>query len=430
MSWYRRVAVALILAVAASGTAAAEPADYRLGPQDQLEIKVYDLRAGTGEAYQWTAFNGTFTVSAAGRVSLPLVGEVDAGDKTTADLAAAIAGRLQSKVGLAQKPDASVQVVKFRPFYITGSVDKPGEYDYRPGLTVLQAVSIAGGLTRVPFDSLTGYGRDTLKSQGDLRVLSAARIALLARQARLDAEVKDADAMTVPDELRPRIGAPEVDRILREEQSLFDARHVAIRSQTAQLEQTKTLLQHEVESLTSKDATAGRQLDITRKELQQITGLVSKGLTVLPRQLEMEQSEAQYQSNRLDIQLATLRAQQDISKADRDILELHNSRRSDALKDLAEVRDKLAETNETIRTTLALVDQAQGHAPPVLSVDAASPRSPDYFLTRQMGGKAETRAAREDGLVQPGDVLRVIPKAKPGGGEAADRTASSPASDF
>ena len=41
----------------------------------------------------------------------------------------------------------SVHVSKYRPFYINGQVSNPNSYPYRPGLTVRQAISIAGGFT-------------------------------------------------------------------------------------------------------------------------------------------------------------------------------------------------------------------------------------------------------------------------------------------
>src|SRR3546814_18555875 len=46
-----------------------------------------------------------------------------------------------------RSPSVNVQVTKYRPFYIMGEVAKPGEYPYRPGMTVLTAVSTAGGYT-------------------------------------------------------------------------------------------------------------------------------------------------------------------------------------------------------------------------------------------------------------------------------------------
>ncbi len=396
------------LLVPAFGTAsAAETGGYRLGPQDKLEVRVYDLRTGSGEAHQWVALNGEFVVDATGAVSLPLLGEVPASDGTPADLADAIASRLQVKIGLAQRPDASVQVIKYRPFYIIGTVDKPGEYDYRPGLTVLQAVGTAGGMQRAGDASLLGYERDALSQRGELRLLSADRLALLVRQARLDAEVSNADAIMVPSEIGARSSDPDVARAIREEQLLFDARREALKSEIESIKQAKALLSSELTSLAAKDSTLGRQLDLTRKELAQISDLVSKGMAVVPRQLAAEQSAASFESSRLDVQLATLRAQQDLAKADRDMLDLRAKRRDDALTEATEVRAKLAADDERVETTQALVYQSEVRAPMSIALVGAE-RQPVYLLTHRAHGALATRAVTESDLVEPGDVLKVM----------------------
>ncbi len=386
--------------------------EYRLGPQDQLQIKVYDLRNGTGEAYQWPAFNSEFVVSASGKVALPLVGELDAINKTTAELASEIADGLKTRVGLTNKPDASVQVTKFRPFYVLGDVDKPGEYEYRPDLSVLQAITLAGGADRVKGTELLGFLRDSLTSRGDLRALTGERLGLLARQARLDAEIGQADAITWPDELKAQAANEDGARLLREEQMLFDARSRSMSSQIAAIEQTKVVLQQEIAALHEKDISIGHQVETTQKELSQVTALVSKGLTVLPRQLEMEQSSAQFEGNRLDVAVATLKAQQDLSRADRDILELKNARRNGALQEATEVHDKLVQNKERIDTAQQLIAHVEGQAPAVIEAQEAGGLHPDYFITRRSEGTQKTTAAREDDAVLPGDVVRVIGSSK------------------
>ena len=60
-------------------------------------------------------------------MSLPIIGEIKAQGLSTADLATEIDKALQSKVGLATKPDASVQIEKYRPFYVLGAVQRPGQ---------------------------------------------------------------------------------------------------------------------------------------------------------------------------------------------------------------------------------------------------------------------------------------------------------------
>ena len=399
--------VAALIAVLPRAAAAGAADGYRLGPQDKLEIRVYDLRTGSGEAHQWAALNGEFLVDATGSVSLPLLGEVPASTGTPADLAESISARLQAKIGLAQRPDASVQVIKYRPFYIIGAVDKPGEYDYRPGLSVLQAVGTAGGMLRAGSDSLIGYERDALTQRGDLRVLAADRLDLQVRQARLDAEIADADTITLPPDIKARAGDPGTARALREEQLLFDARRNALKSQIDALRQAKGLLTSEMTSLAAKDATLGRQLDLTRKELSQVSDLVAKGMAVVPRQLAAEQSAAAFESSRLDVQLATLRAQQDLSKADRDMLDLKAKRRDEALTEATQVRAKLAADDEKIDTTRQLVYQSEVRAPMAVGRDATD-RQPIYQLTHRNGTESEARTVTEADLVAPGDVLKVM----------------------
>ena len=99
-------ALAFLLAPAACGAG-----DYALGPQDKIRIKVYDWRANVGEAHEWTALTGDYSVSASGALSLPLIGDVASAGKTTSQIADAIGDRLKTTVGLAQKPVASVEVI-------------------------------------------------------------------------------------------------------------------------------------------------------------------------------------------------------------------------------------------------------------------------------------------------------------------------------
>ncbi|MDX7950395.1 polysaccharide biosynthesis/export family protein [Lichenihabitans sp. Uapishka_5] len=399
--------------------AEAEPAACRLGPEDRLQVKVFDWRTGSGEAYQWQALNGEFTVGADGAVSLPLLGGVPALDLTPSALAEAIGQRLQARIGLAQRPEASVQVVKYRPFYVVGSVERPGEYDYRPDLSVLQAVSIAGGLGRSRMDgNALGFERQALEGRGDLRALSAERTELLIRQARLDAEIAERDVFTVPPDLQARQGEPAVARALREEQALFETRREALRSQTETLTQSRALLERQIGALAAKDVSLAHQLSVTRQELDQIAGLVSSGLAVLPRKLAIEENAAQYESSRLDVQLATLRAQQDISKAMRDMADIRAKERNDALLEASQVRGRLGDVTQKLETVRGLVFQAEVHGPAVMAAAGPARPVPTYAVTRKVDGHPTTLDVGEGDLVLPGDVVRVE-MADPAQGEGA-----------
>lgn len=139
----RVLAAAFLLLGACAGSVSTLPpvqsvADqtYRLGPGDELRIVVYGFDSITN----------AYTVSDAGTISLPMLASMDVEGLSTADLESAISGELRTR-DLAPRASVSVQVQKFRPFYILGEVQRPGQYPYVPGMTVLTAVSIAGGYT-------------------------------------------------------------------------------------------------------------------------------------------------------------------------------------------------------------------------------------------------------------------------------------------
>ncbi len=109
--------------------------EYRLGPADKIRVNVFGEEALTGE----------FTVGNSGKVSLPLIGEVQAEGLTIAQLQEAIAQALRQ--GYINEPRVNAEVLNYRPFYILGEVNKPGEYPYTANLTVLNAVATAEGFT-------------------------------------------------------------------------------------------------------------------------------------------------------------------------------------------------------------------------------------------------------------------------------------------
>lgn len=90
--------------------------------------------------------NTTYVVGDEGAVSLPLLGSVPVSGKSTTQAEKQIADALVARQ-LAVQPSVSVQIVKYRPFFILGEVKNPGSYAYVPGMSVLTAISIAGGHT-------------------------------------------------------------------------------------------------------------------------------------------------------------------------------------------------------------------------------------------------------------------------------------------
>jgi polysaccharide biosynthesis/export protein len=110
-------------------------ATYVLGPNDRIRLKVY------GES----DISGEYEIDAGGNVSVPLAGHIKAAGATTRQLERSITAALSK--GIVRDPRVNVEIAAYRPYYILGEVKKSGEYPYRLGLTVMDAVASAGGFT-------------------------------------------------------------------------------------------------------------------------------------------------------------------------------------------------------------------------------------------------------------------------------------------
>src|SRR3546814_17162541 len=147
----------------------------------------------------WSVIGGDYTVGPGGGISLPFVGDLSAAGKTTSEIATEIGKKLQDEFALRTTPSASVEIAQFRPVCLAGDVETPGEYPFAPNLTVLKAVSLAGGLRRS--DAGQRFARDFINARGDAAVHDTERSRLVARKARLLAGVEGASAIKIPPEL-------------------------------------------------------------------------------------------------------------------------------------------------------------------------------------------------------------------------------------
>jgi polysaccharide export outer membrane protein len=108
---------------------------YTLDSGDKLRVVVFGQDGLTN----------SYSVDAAGSITMPLIGAVPARGKTPAELSSAISARLRN--GFIREPHVAVEIEAYRPFFILGEVTYPGQYPYVANMTVETAVAIAGGYT-------------------------------------------------------------------------------------------------------------------------------------------------------------------------------------------------------------------------------------------------------------------------------------------
>ncbi|PWK68096.1 polysaccharide biosynthesis/export family protein [Aminobacter sp. AP02] len=391
----------LVIALSAS-TAFAD--DYQLGTQDKLTVRVVEWQTVEGAFRDWSSVSGDYTIGPSGNLSLPFVGETPASGKTTAEIAETIGKTLQQKFGLSDRPEASVEVAQYRPFYISGDIKTPGQYPYAPDLTVLKAISIAGGMRRGADGERTE--RDLITAEGSHAVLSDEQLRLMVTRARIEAELAGDTEVAAPKDIA---SLPAVPAMIADETAIMVSRQKKITLRLQALDDLKGLLEREIVSLGQKSETQKRQVELARKELSGIDTLAQKGLVVNTRLLSTERAIAEMEGKILDLDTAMLRAKQDISKAEQEAIDLKN----DNVSELAVERQKVvAELNAVtlkLGTQKGLISEAGGVAP--ATAGARQPLS--YVLVRKSSGKTKEIAAAEDTPVLPGDVLKVERAASP-----------------
>ncbi len=108
---------------------------YRLGPGDTIKIHVFQEPDLSLQA----------KLSAGGVIDYPLIGGLKMSGRTLAEAEALLDSKLRGEYLV--DPQISISIVSFRTFFITGAVRSPGSYEYQPGMTVRQAIAIAGDFT-------------------------------------------------------------------------------------------------------------------------------------------------------------------------------------------------------------------------------------------------------------------------------------------
>lgn len=180
---------AAVPAAAASVATPADPLkeivdDYRIGPSDLLEVSVFQV----------PELSRTVRVNSRGGLTLPLIGEIQAGGLTGQQLEARIAQRLQEKY--LQDPQVSVFIKEFvsQRVTVSGEVNKAGVFPISGRTTLMQAIAMAGGLGKFGDENDVKVFRD--RRDGSREVLEYDLEAILQGQAE-DPVVTTSDVIVV-----------------------------------------------------------------------------------------------------------------------------------------------------------------------------------------------------------------------------------------
>jgi len=414
-----------LLAAIAFGLLAAWPlashADtYPIAPQTKLRVSVVQWVPSKGEYQPWGAIGGEFTVSSTGTLSLPLVGTISTGTMDNVELAAKISDQLKDKTGLISAPNTTIEILEYPPIYIVGSVTTPGEYKFRPGMTVLQALALSGGRYRA---TTQDGDKGQIGMLGDLQSFREDILRTLARISRLEAESSSAKDISFPTDLTSRAGDPTVAEVMAQERIVFNARRNELSRQLESLDELRKLFTSEIDILEKKTETLDSRIKLVSDELAGVRSLVERGIATVSRRSELELAVSNLQSNRLDEITAAMRARQNLSEATRNALSLKDKHQTSVSVELQEAQanlERLKIKEDVVKKVLVVSGTS-----PISESKRENTVEPNltFTIVRQSEGKAEEISASEQTPLKPNDVVKVA-LSEPAGKRPTNSTVS------
>lgn len=392
--------LALLLCLVSSPASAGENVIF---PGDKLALKVLEWLPARGEYREWTAIGGQYEVSGAQTIAIPFLGDVGTQGRDMSALSSEIAGRLQSEMTLATKPAVSIEFIQRASIFVMGGVQSPGAVPFQPGMTVGKAVALAGGYYREAGATLR-LERDVISAQATMRLAEYQAARSLARMARLENELADRPTIAPPTEAAVPVPTP----ILEEEQRILDVRRDARATRIASIQNVKKLATDQVKAVKEKAANIDTQIQSLRKELQDVQGLVGRGLATNSRGFTLERTLADFEGRRIDLDLAMLQAELQIGQADRDVVNVETEFRSRASNELQEARGELERNLNSLETASALLNEAAQIAPErILDRSGNLAVTIEIQLDRNVEGVVSTTTVGSHELLMPGDVVQI-----------------------
>ncbi|EJB05725.1 periplasmic protein involved in polysaccharide export [Rhizobium leguminosarum bv. trifolii WSM597] len=416
-------ALALLAFTCLTGWSVAHAQTFTLVPEDKVRLRVVEWRSSDSRYASWEALDGVYTIDDAGNLSIPIAGHLQANGKTTEQLADAVASALAEKSALPGKPYIALEIAEHAPIFVTGTVQTPGRYPFEPNMTVMKAVSIAGGFLRER-EGNTYFERDRIQAAGAYRTAVINRRDLLMRQARLRAEIAGQQSFEIPDEL---VGTPDVDKLKAQELNLMRLRRVDIDSRIEAANDLTRLYGQQVESLTAKISSQKRQIDLAQKELDNVNSLVSKGLVSNSRQVSVDRWVADAQGTLIDLEVALTTARQGLSEADRSKINIVNRQNSENQDLLNQVNLAIGRAAIDIQVAQLLGEQA-GYDAQLAQINTDAPglgrAKKNYRIVRRNDdGTSRDIVADEQTALLPHDLVEVGLDAAPQAPSSSPQTA-------
>jgi protein involved in polysaccharide export with SLBB domain len=327
---------------------------------------------------------GEYRIAADYTIAIPAVGRIAVRGLSARSFEELIAQKVGAASG--RQTFVAVEVLEYRPVFVTGQVNRPGSVAWQPRMTVLQAVASAGGISRAP-----GGG----SGPPDLRRAIDDQKRWLANYARVQAELSSSQQIEVPTRLVELVGENEAAKLIEQQSQILTQRRDSLESQMTVIAENKRILILELDSLKEQRTKLQEQLRLRQDRQQRIEQLYSRGLAVADAALQQRIELATLEERVATASVAIARVQTSIASADRDSANLVNNRRNDLQAELQSLDRQITQGEFDLPKTSITATRSAKRSSYVYTVARANDED-----------QADVNAAPSTVLF-PGDVLAV-----------------------
>ncbi len=392
-----RVTPAAVISQATATPAAAPQAIVPMRPgSERLELINADRISVKIQGQ--TELSGDYRINDDQTISVPVVGRVSIAGLDAAGLEKSLSERLARLIG--REAYVTVEVTEYRPVFISGYVSKPGTAPWKPGMTVLQAVTVSGGAFRGSDSS----GVDGASTRLQRTIEDQKRV--LATIARFSAEQKGLDKIDLPPRLIALVGRREAQELIDAQQTSFQSRRSATEAQVAGLQRAIALSKQELESIRAQRARLADQLKFRRTQFAQLKVLYDKQFLRIDRLTEEELKIADLEEKVASLGVSLSRTDGALVGYERDLGNLKQDRRALIDTDLMKLERDAAQLEVEIEAAGTLPRKI---TKPLSDADADGPKKDSilYEIVRQDASGPKTLLADRNMLVKPGDMIVV-----------------------
>jgi protein involved in polysaccharide export with SLBB domain len=365
-----------------------------LGVGDRLNISFFGNADLSGEV----------NIQSDGTITLPVLGTFQSAGKTVGELTRAISERFSQDPGKAAG-HVVVSVVEWRPVFVTGDVTKAGSYPFTPGMTVLHAISVAGGLFRLG-NSDPGTFVNVAQNVSRMREIQEQTKYQIVRRASLLAEKAGETSIKPPLDVFGIVDGQTARKLVEEETRSLTLRRKALRDEIEMRQRQVALTRQEINDYTAQLKRIDDELKVKKAHLGELNSLLAKGVAKRPDILSVESYIATLESNRRELFGSMSRAQRDLVQLEQTVSDLPLRRQIQIDEELAAIDERIQSNVALHEAARQIVEQFKGPENELHDVSTARPGRLLQIMRRTEGGQIFISANYES-VVRPGDVVVV-----------------------